>query len=307
MHKNRILVAPLDWGMGHATRCIPLIRKLQQQGAEVLVAVPQTLETRLRQSLSNVQFISLKGYEIRYHQCIPVWLSVFFQVFKIRRAIRDEHRWIMEQADTLKIDQIISDNRYGLWHPSLHSILLSHQLQPIAPFGGWFAKKIIQRIMRQLLRNFDEIHVPDYAGPNRLSGRLSVPFEGLPPVKYIGPLSRFTCAAKEEIIPNTLLAILSGPEPHYSRFYQSMKEKALQEGFVFRALGWKIPEQAAGADVLLNLSDEQFAKEVAQAEKIVCAAGYSTLCDLHVLGRKAELFPTPGQTEQKYLSKNVVW
>jgi hypothetical protein len=90
-HK-RILIAPLDWGMGHATRCIPLIIKLQQQGAEVLIAVPQTLETRLRQSISNVQFIPLKGYEIRYHKGVPVWLSVLVQSFKIRKAIRDEHR-----------------------------------------------------------------------------------------------------------------------------------------------------------------------------------------------------------------------
>jgi hypothetical protein len=116
-------------------------------------------------------------------------------------------------------------------------------------------------------------------------------------------LSRFERAAPEEMLPNTLLAILSGPEPHYSRFYKQMKQKAQDEGFVFRALGWKIPEQAVRADVLLNLSDEQFAVEVARAEKIVCAAGFSTLCDLNALGRKAELYPTPGQTEQEYLAQ----
>jgi hypothetical protein len=301
-HK-RILIAPLDWGMGHATRCIPLIIKLQQQGAEVLIAVPQTLETRLRQSISNVQFIPLKGYEIRYHKGVPVWLSVLVQSFKIRKAIRDEHRWIMEHAETLKIDQIISDNRYGLWHPSICSILLTHQLQPIAPFGGGIARAFVRRFMRGLLKNFNEIHVPDYSGSKRLSGKLSTPFEGLPPVNYIGPLSRFTCAAQEEIVSNTLLAILSGPEPHYSRFYKGMKEKAQDEGFVFRALGWKLPEHADGNSAMLNPSDAQFAIEVARAEKIVCSAGYSTLCDLHALGREAELFPTPGQTEQEYLTK----
>ena len=299
---HRILVAPLDWGMGHATRCIPLIRKLQQQGAEVLVAVPKTLETRLRQSLSNVQYIPLKGYEIRYHQGIPVWLSVLVQRFKIRRAIRDEHRWIMDHAESLKLDQIVSDNRYGLWHPTIHSVLISHQLQPIAPFGGRLAQKMMQRIMRKLLRNFDEIQVPDFEGANRLSGKLSMPFAGLPPVKFIGPLSRFERAAKEETVPNTLLAILSGPEPHYSRFYHRMKEKAKSEGFVFHALGWKLPEQANRDDMILNPGDEQFAMEVARAEKIVCVAGYSTLCDLLALGREAVLFPTAGQTEQEYIA-----
>ncbi len=33
-----MLVAPLDWGLGHATRCIPIINELIQQGAQVIVA-----------------------------------------------------------------------------------------------------------------------------------------------------------------------------------------------------------------------------------------------------------------------------
>jgi hypothetical protein len=36
--KTRILVAPLDWGLGHATRCIPIIRELLSRGCEVWLA-----------------------------------------------------------------------------------------------------------------------------------------------------------------------------------------------------------------------------------------------------------------------------
>lgn len=300
---KRILVAPLDWGMGHATRCIALIKNYQQQGCRVIVAAPHAIEVRLRQSLENVEYVQILGYEIKYHKHLPVWLSVLIQAGKIRKAIRDEHRWLLKNAEALNLSRIISDNRYGMWHPSIHSILLTHQIQPIPPFGGRIAKFFVKRAMCRLLKNFNEIHVPDFEDENRISGKLSEPFNNPPPVSYIGLLSRFTKPSTESVVPNTMLAILSGPEPHYSRFYARMKEKALHEGLVFRALGWKLPENSDGSDVLLNFSDDEFAIAIAKADKVVCAAGFSTLCDLHALGRKAELYPTPGQTEQEYLAK----
>ena len=301
--QKRILFAPLDWGMGHATRCIPLVKRYQQQGYRVVVAAPKHVEIRLRLSLDNVEFVPLFGYEIKYHKNLPVWFSVCLQAPKIRKAIRDEHRWLLKNSDALQVSLIVSDNRYGMWHPSIPSILLTHQLQPIAPFGGFLAKALVRRVMRGLFRNFSEIHVPDFEGAKRISGTLSERFDGLPTVNYIGPLSRFTAPANEIIVPNTMLAILSGPEPHYSRFYKGMQEKAKVEGRFFRALGWKLPKNSNGSDVLLDLNDEDFAKEVAKAERIVCSAGFSTLCDLHALERRAELYPTPGQTEQEYLAK----
>jgi hypothetical protein len=300
---KRLLIAPLDWGMGHATRCIPLIKEYQHQGFHVTVAAPVQIEARLRQSLQNVEYVPLLGYRIKYHKNLPVWFSVLLQFGKIRRAIRDEHRWLLENAELLNVSLIISDNRYGLWHPTIHSVLLTHQIQPIPPFGGRIARAFIRRTMRGLLKDFNEIHVPDIEGANRISGKLSEPFNELPPVSYIGLFSRFTKPSTESVVPNTMLAILSGPEPNYSRFYFRMKERALHEGLVFRALGWKLPENSDGTDVLLNLSDDEFAIAIAKADKITCAAGFSTLCDLHALGRKAELYPTPGQTEQEYLAK----
>ena len=302
-HRPTILVAPLDWGMGHATRCIPVIQKLQQQGAQVVVACPPQLETRLRSSISGVSFVSLRGYEIRYHRHLPVWFSVVLQAWKIHRSIHSEHQWILENASKLGIQQIISDNRYGLWHPGIPSVLIIHQLQPIAPFGGRIAARVVKYFMRKLLKNFNEIDVPDHEGPNRLSGKLSEPFYGLPPVKFIGPLSRFPQRLEVLTQPRTMLAILSGPEPHYSRFFNDMKSRADQQNLSFKALGWKVPEGANEDEVLLNLSDEDFATEVSKAEKIVCSAGYSTLCDLVALGKRAEVFPTKGQTEQQYLAK----
>ena len=35
---RRVLIAPLNWGIGHATRCIPIIKRLLEAGKEVIVA-----------------------------------------------------------------------------------------------------------------------------------------------------------------------------------------------------------------------------------------------------------------------------
>ena len=304
-HPQHVLIAPLDWGMGHATRCIPLIKAYQQKGYSVLLAAPQHLLDSMRPRLSNIEFLTIPGYEITYHKHLPVWLSVVLQLPKIRKAIQTEHQWLLEQSARLNLSLIISDNRYGLWHPEIKSVMLTHQLQPIAPFGGRLAASIIRRIMRHLFTHFDEIYVPDLEGPQRISGKLSEPFEGLPPVRYIGLLSRFTKPSTIDVVPNTMLAMLSGPEPHYSAFYYRMRQYAFNKGIAFKALGWKMPKNAQGNDILLNANDKQFSAEVAKAATLVCAAGYSTLCDLAVLKREAQLFPTPGQTEQEYLAKRM--
>lgn len=258
----------------------------------------------MRLSLNNVDFIPRSGYGIRYHKSLPVWLSVLLQLPKLQRAIQQEHRWLLEQAEALDVQQIISDNCYGLWHPNIHSVLLTHQLQPQVPIGGSFARALMRLVMRRLLAPFQEIWVPDEEGPDRLSGQLSEPFSGVPPLRYIGRLSRFEAPPNIQRQAGTVLAILSGPEPHYSRFYHRAKEKAHSEGLDFQALAWKMPNGGNPDDVLLNLNDADFAQAVCSAEKVQCSAGYSSLCDLLSLGRHdAELFPTPGQTEQQYLAE----
>jgi predicted glycosyltransferase len=39
------------------------------------------------------------------------------------------------------------------------------------------------------------------------------------------------------------------------------------------------------------------------AQRVFCRSGYSTLCDLASLGRRAVLVPTPRQPEQEYLAE----
>ena len=66
LRKFRILVAPLDWGLGHATRCIPIIQSLLAQGVEVWLAGEGLQKELLQQEFQKLPFLKLEGYRVKY-------------------------------------------------------------------------------------------------------------------------------------------------------------------------------------------------------------------------------------------------
>src|SRR6187401_3520427 len=122
MTRKKILVAPLDWGLGHATRCIPIVQELLRKEHEVLIAADGNGEHILREAFPQLQFINLKGYHLKYSKYIPVWLKIFLQLPKIFSAIRSEHAALEKIIDEHKIDIVISDNRFGLWNKKVKTV-----------------------------------------------------------------------------------------------------------------------------------------------------------------------------------------
>ena len=57
--------------------------------------------------------------------------------------------------------------------------------------------------------------------------------------------------------------------------------------------------------IIPSISDAELVSAVAEAQKIIARSGYSTIMDFEALGvlHKAELHPTPGQSEQEYLAE----
>ena len=70
----RILVAPLDWGLGHATRCIPIINELIKHHCEVIIAADEGPFFLLKKEFPTIVFLRLKGYKIQYSHNRK-WLS----------------------------------------------------------------------------------------------------------------------------------------------------------------------------------------------------------------------------------------
>jgi len=307
LRKPRILVAPLDWGLGHATRCIPIIRELQRQGAEVLVAAENPQLDLLQEEFPSLSFLALKGYQVKYARTgAGLLLSMFRQSRKILSAIKQENSWLKEMVTTHNLDAVISDNRYGLYHTTIPAVFITHQLTIKSPLGKW-TEKLLQRKNYNYINRFTECWVPDIQQEEKsLAGVLSHP-EKKPavPVDYIGSLSRFE-TGNETTKKNHLLIVLSGPEPQRTL----LEEKIIQE-IVHYAHTATIVRGLPGSQSIIpstgmikfynHLPAAALNKEMEQAEYVISRSGYSTIMDLMKLKKKSILIPTPGQTEQEYL------
>jgi predicted glycosyltransferase len=308
--KPRILVAPLDWGLGHATRCIPIIRELLAQGCDVWLAGEGLQEHLLKQEFFQLPFLNLPGYRIHYAKTKKglLW-KMIQQGPKIRRAILYEHQWLKRVVKENRFDAVISDNRYGLYHSEIPCIIITHQLN-IKSFAGSWSEKILQNRNYKYIGRFTECWVPDTEEGNNLAGQLSHP-EKKPAVtlRYIGYLSRFQppgkCRTENK---NHLLIILSGPEPQRS----ILEDKIIKEISHYHGTAVIVRGLPGSASLIPStnmihfynhLTTNELNEEMLKAEYIISRSGYSTVMDLVALQKKSIFIPTPGQTEQEYLSK----
>jgi len=307
-----ILLSPLDWGLGHATRCIPIINLLLQQGARVLVAAEGGPATILHEAFPQLTIIPLKGYNVRYHRTIPAGFKLIFSAWRIVLAIVREHRTIKKVINDYKIDAIISDNRYGLWHPKVHSIFITHQLNIISPVFPGLINPVLAALVRFFIKKFDVCWIPDYEGPLNLSGKLSHDRPLPENAQFIGPLSRFRAMPLPDAFIQSfdLIAIVSGPEPQRGIFRKLLLDQLPLPGLSSLIVGGvpgniQMVALADGLHEVGHLPAEALFKLLASRPVVVCRAGYSTLMDIEVTGNPALLIPTPGQTEQEYLARKL--
>ncbi len=317
---KKLLVAPLDWGLGHATRCIPIIKELLMNRCEVWLAGEGHQEVLLRKEFPDLNFIPLKGYRVNYADSGMV-AKILWQVPKILTAIKEENKWLKEQVIKYGFDAVISDNRYGLYHENIHSVFITHQLGIKSPFGKW-SEKFLQKWNYKFINRFSECWVPDLLagqageeGENNLAGELSHPkFFPSIPVKYIGALSRFSftpTVGGDRGIKDHLLIILSGPEPQRSLFENIIVEQvAHYNGTATVVRGLPLANDILPSTNTIHffnhLTADMLNEEMAKAEFIISRCGYSTVMDIAAMKKKSILIPTPGQTEQEYLARHLL-
>jgi UDP-N-acetylglucosamine:LPS N-acetylglucosamine transferase len=300
-NKKRVLVAVLDWGLGHAGRSILLITALLEQGAEVIMAGNGRSGLLLQKSFPELPFLECPAYSVHYRDR-NFYRSMFRQLPKIFRAAFLEYRWLQKIIRDHRIDIVISDSRFGCFSPAVPSIMLSHQLNlPLSPV--WLST-LVNFFYRRILRQFDEIWVPD--SPDGLSGRLSYP-SPFKNTHYVGWLSRFEAASAS--LHWDLLVLLSGPEPARTRLEKSIRSElsGLSELRVLLVLGKTDSEQehylTNHHKIVSYLSGKDLEEAIAGAAVVFCRSGYSSLMELASMKKKAILLPTPGQPEQEYLAE----
>ena len=307
MQPPNILVSVLDWGLGHATRCIPIIKSLKLNGAYITIACTPALQNIFEKEFTDVHFLPLPGYKIKYSKHKNLFtFSLLTQMPRLFWVLKKERSWLKKICNQYKFDAVISDNRFGFYHKNIPSVYITHQLY--IETGNKILNQWAQKIHYYFINKFSECWVPDAAETPGLAGKLSHP-EKLPkiPLHYLGIYSRFN---KMELPKNIdYLFILSGPEPQRSIFENLILKQITQFAeckiVLVRGvpIGNEIKNTAENLMVHNHVPAADLAHLIQSAKQVVCRSGYTSLLDLVSINKSAYLIPTPGQTEQIYLAE----
>ncbi|WP_115461036.1 glycosyltransferase [Winogradskyella aurantiaca] len=303
---KRILVAPLNWGLGHATRCIPIITSLEAHGFEPIIASDGQALALLKMEFPHLTHVELPSYNITYADKGEKFkLKLIKDSPHLIKTIKKEKKATKNIISKYNIDGIISDNRFGVRHKRIPSVFITHQLRVLSGTTTWLSTAL----HKQIIEKFNECWIPDQKDNPNLSGKLGhVDNMGLP-LCYLGPLSRFT--KSNQIKRYKLMVLLSGPEPQRTMLEeQLLNELENYKGPCLFVKG-KI-ESAQTKEEYNNLTIYNFltSKDLEEAlnssELILSRSGYTTVMDLAKLGNKAFFIPTPGQFEQEYLAQKLM-
>lgn len=341
----RVLVCPLDWGLGHATRCVPLIRALLRAGHAVVIGATGGGLRLLREEFPDLESFDFPGYPVRYSSGAATLLPVLLlQLPRILRGMARERSDLAAVLAARGIDRVVSDGRYGVRSRRVPCVFVTHQLFIRIPGrvpGVAFAERVLRSLNERFLRGFAEVWVPDFPGAPNLSGELSHKAASLPSVRFIGPLSRFhpidkswpassntttiatstststAVAAPVPTMPKVdIIASVSGPEPQRTRFEAALRKELAGMGGT-RVLVRGLPGAASPgpdgtriAEGNLNVFDHLegglLGRLFATANLVVARSGYTTVMELAGLGvARAVFVPTPGQSEQEYLAAHL--
>ncbi|MCQ2342149.1 MAG: hypothetical protein MJZ75_01460 [Paludibacteraceae bacterium] len=312
----KILVAPLNWGLGHATRCAVLVRRYLAEGHEVVLGGDGDSLVWMRHYFPQLRYVQLASLELTYSKRNS-------QVGAMLCALPRLIRWSWEDAARLRqllatepFDLIISDNRFGLYvdhgdECAFQCVYITHQLWIRLPHVWRWLEPLTARIHARIYNRFDEVWVPDIAHRDKsLSGILGHPDKVPDKVQYISPLSRFeglSIDRREQRYQRVVL--LSGLEPQRSLFEDQEVLTAHKDAVTTLVVRGKVKEPfvavtSGNVTKVPWLDDNSLASALTAADEIVCRSGYSTVMDLAALGvlQKTRFVPTPGQPEQEYLA-----
>ncbi len=305
---SKILVAPLDWGLGHASRCAPIVKFLVEQGFCVIIGGSGDSLDYLRERFPELEYVVLPSAKMNYGRRGMVSIPFLFSMLRFARNIRKEHKALEKIIARYSVDYVLSDNRLGLYSDSVPAFYMTHQLNFDNGFLNRLPARMMKRIHLRYINKYRYCFVPDAEGELSLSGILS---DSEIETRHLGPLSRFYGKVPLKIDSDFDLLLLSGIEPQRTILEKLFIEKYSSVPDLHLHIIRGVPAEAelslpSNISYENNPSDDRIASLIVSARRIFCRSGYSTLCDLAALQRRAVLVPTPRQPEQEYLATRFV-
>lgn len=289
--------------MGHVSRCIGLIHKLEKQGNTCVVAGSEDQLHIFKTYFPTIETISHEGYPFSFSSSNSFFSELWKKKRNLFQFIRQEPKQVEIFVASHKIDLIIADHRYGFRTRSCTSIFLTHQVTPRLKGVG----RLFLFLHNYWINLFDYVWIVDDK-TLKLGGELS---DIKKPKKqfYIGILSRF-----EKLNPITLtkkpyaLLLLSGPGVHYDFLYRLFNEKCPENEKKIiigspAAIDSLSTQTESSSEFIATTDWKTIDLYMIQAQTVYSFSGYTTLMDLHYLEAKKHLIPCPNQWEQVYLSE----
>ncbi|SDG88976.1 glycosyltransferase [Psychroflexus sediminis] len=302
---SHVLVSPLNWGLGHATRCIPLINYFLQQGSKVSIASDGNALQLLKDEFPDLHSLELNSSQVTYSASgVFFYLKLMLQSGGLKkRAKQDEHlvdRYIQKH----QVDLLVSDHRFGAFSENIKSVIISHQLQ----FKAGLFSVGSSYLNAKYHNRYDEVWVPDTDTKPDLSGVLSQSRWVKVPVKKIGVLSRFSKLNLAHDID--YLAVISGPEPLRAQFEEKILESfsrlTSKTCVIVRGVYNQTDlENLPHLRIFNHLKSKELNHLISRAKLVICRSGYSSVMDMASLGKKVFFVPTPHQGEQEYLAQRL--
>lgn len=308
-----VFFAVLNWGIGHATRSVPIIHEFIAQGFQVTIASDGDAGIYLKNTFPSLKYQALPGYGITYPTQSMMW-NMLRALPKILHAIRKEKKIVAQWSKSNPEGLIISDNRYGCFYKKLHSIFITHQLYLVLP--NKFFKKIVNYFHTQWILQFSQCWIPDLPNAIQLLDGTFSSVSGLQSmnisvknIQWIGiqsQLENLDLAVKYD-----LLFLCSGPEPQRSKWLKQLLTEARKyPQYQIVIVGGNMNQNSL--DLLpknciyfSHCYSQQLSQLISASNFIIARSGYSSIMDILLLGKRALLVPTPGQYEQEYLAKRM--
>ncbi len=311
-----ILVSPLDWGLGHATRCIPVIQRLMHHGLRVILGADGRAYDLLKREFPQLKVLPLPGAKIQYPGNSNLVAKIIRSAPSFYQSIKAENRHLSALIPEHDIRAVISDNRYGLYSQDIYSVFLGHQMMLRMPGLLGVSEYFVHKLHLYFMSGFHTCWIPDFPDPPYLSGDLAHRYRLPSNYHYVGSLSRFGDEpllepavyqqTESEITPD-ILVILSGPEPQRSILEERLLSQLVGSPYtalIVRGVSESNRRKTVNSRItLLDYANRWVLQQlILKAKVIICRPGYSSIMDLAAAGKKAIFIPTPGQTEQEYLA-----
>ncbi|MBN2223360.1 MAG: hypothetical protein JW765_01655 [Deltaproteobacteria bacterium] len=304
-----MLFSPLSWGLGHATRDIPIINDLIARGHTVGVAATGIALELLSLEFPDLEFYNVPDYPSPYtSDGFSITRVVALFPLMVNNIAR-EHRIISRIVRSERYDLVISDNRFGAYTKDVPCLFISHQIRFATPGGIESVERMMEVFNGRYHRHFERVIVPDNPpGPRSLSGKLG--YARRPFTKRRAYSAGILTDIRKQDVPQDIdyLVSISGPKVTKDALKKIIVEqiggisgkKVILLGDPASAF-----EERLDDDTLMksHADRHEMADLMNRAEFVITRSGYTTVMELAELEKKDLLFiPTPGQTEQEYLS-----